>query len=126
MTPEGTIINDLTIGEYDVIIGTMPARDSFDEVQFAEALALRQAGVAVPDDAIVQYSHLAQKAELASRFRQDPSEEQMQLMQMQQQLAMQEAQLQVAKLEAEVRRFQTDAQRSISLKLRYISDSIHS
>lgn len=109
MTPEGTIVNDLTIGEYDVVIGTMPARDSFDEVQFAEALALRQAGVAVPDDAIVQYSHLAKKAELASRLRQDPSEEQIQMMQMQQQLAMQEAQLQVAKLEAEVRKLQTDA-----------------
>jgi hypothetical protein len=108
MTPEGTIVNDLTIGEYDVVIGTMPARDSFDEVQFAEALALRQAGVAVPDDAIVQYSHLAKKAELASRLRQEPSEEQMQVMQMQQQLAMQEAQLQVAKLEAEVRKLQSD------------------
>jgi hypothetical protein len=108
MTPEGTIVNDLTIGEYDVVIGTMPARDSFDEVQFAEALALRQAGVAVPDDAIVQYSHLAKKAELASRLRQDPSEEQMQVMQMQQQLQMQEAQLQVAKLEAEVRKLQSD------------------
>ena len=109
MTPSGDIVNDLTIGEYDVIIGTMPARDSFDEVQFAEALALRQAGVAVPDDAIVQYSHLAKKAELAARLRQDPSEEQMQIMQMQQQLAMQEAQLQVAKLEAEVRKLQSDA-----------------
>ena len=108
-TPAGDIINDLTVGEYDVIIGTMPARDSFDEVQFAEALALRQAGVAVPDDAIVQYSHLAQKAELASRLRQDPSEEQMQIMQMQQQLAIQEAQLQVAKLEAEVRKLQSEA-----------------
>ena len=108
MTPEGTIINDLTIGEYDVIISTMPARDSFDEVQFAEALALRQAGVAVPDDAIIQYSHLAKKAELAARLRQDPSEEQIQVMQMQQQLAMQGAQLEVAKLEAEVRKLQSD------------------
>ena len=75
-------------------------------------MALRQAGVAVPDDAIVQYSHLAQKAELASRLRQDPSQEQMELMQMQQQLAMQEAQLQVAKLEAEVMKISADAQLS--------------
>ena len=110
MTPEGEIVNDLTIGEYDVIIGTMPARDSFDEVQFAEAISLRSAGVAIPDDAIVQYSHLAKKQELASRLRQDPSEQQMQLMQMQQQLAIQEAQLQVAKLEAEVMKLQSEAQ----------------
>ena len=112
--PAGEIINDLTIGEYDVVISTQPARDSFDEVQFAEALSLRSAGVAIPDDAIVQYSHLAQKAELAARLRQDPSPEQMEMMQMQQQLAMQEAQLQVAKLEAEVRKLASDTAVNVS------------
>ena len=40
MTPEGTVVNDLTLGEYDVIVATAPARDSFDEVQFAEALSV--------------------------------------------------------------------------------------
>ena len=68
-TPEGRIINDLTLGEYDVIISTAPARDSFDEVQFAEALNLRQVGVSIPDDAIIEYSHLARKGELAKRIR---------------------------------------------------------
>ena len=114
MTPSGEIVNDLTVGEYDVIIGTMPARDSFDEVQFAEALSLRSAGVAIPDDAIVQYSHLAKKAELAARLRQEPSPEQMQIIQMQQQLAMQEAQLNVAKLEAEVRKVQSEGAMNIA------------
>lgn len=121
MTPSGEIINDLTVGEYDVIIGTMPARDSFDEVQFAEALSLRSAGVAIPDDAIVQYSHLAKKAELAARLRQEPSPEQMQIMQMQQQLAMQEAQLQVAKLEAEVRKLQSEGAVNVA-KVQDIAD----
>jgi hypothetical protein len=32
VTPEGQIINDLTLGEYDVVIGTAPSRDTFDEV----------------------------------------------------------------------------------------------
>ena len=27
MTPEGYIVNDLTLGEYDVVVDTMPARD---------------------------------------------------------------------------------------------------
>ena len=121
MTPSGEILNDLTVGEYDVIIGTMPARDSFDEVQFAEALSLRSAGVAIPDDAIVQYSHLAKKAELAARLRQEPSPEQMQIMQMQQQLAMQEAQLQVAKLEAEVRKLQSEGAINVA-KVQDIAD----
>lgn len=121
MTPSGEIVNDLTVGEYDVIISTMPARDSFDEVQFAEALSLRSAGVAIPDDAIVQYSHLSKRAELAARLRQEPSPEQMEIIQMQQQLAMQEAQLQVAKLEAEVRKLQSEGAVNVA-KVQDIAD----
>jgi len=114
MTPEGQIINDLTIGEYDVVISTAPARDSFDEVQFAEALNLRQVGVAIPDDAIIEYSHLARKQELAKRIRvltgqEPPTPEQAEVMAMQKQMAMQQLQLEIAKLEAEVRKLQSDA-----------------
>tara|TARA_R100000655_G_scaffold47118_3_gene84143 strand:+ start:816 stop:2951 length:2136 start_codon:yes stop_codon:yes gene_type:complete len=114
MTPEGRIINDLTIGEYDVVIASAPARDSFDEVQFAEALNLRQVGVQIPDDAIIEYSHLAKKGELAKRIRtltgqEPPTPEQAEIMAMQQQAAMQQLQLEIAKLEAEVRKLQTEA-----------------
>ena len=113
-TPEGRIINDLTLGEYDVIVSTAPARDSFDEVQFAEALNLRQVGVMIPDDAIVQYSHLAKKEELAERIRatsgqQEPTQEEAEMMQMQEQMEMQRVQLELAKLEAEVRHIQSES-----------------
>ena len=97
MTPEGRIINDLTLGEYDVVVSTAPARDSFDEVQFAEALNLRQVGVAIPDDAIIEYSHLAKKGELAKRIRTttgiEKTPEQMEAAMIVQQMQMQEAQL---------------------------------
>jgi hypothetical protein len=114
MTPEGRIINDLTIGEYDVVVATAPARDSFDEVQFAEALNLRQVGVAIPDDAIIEYSHLAKKGELAKRIRQltgqePPTPEQAEAMAMQQQMAIAKLQLEIAQLEADVRKTQTEA-----------------
>jgi hypothetical protein len=113
-TPEGQIINNLTIGEYDVIVSTSPARDSFDETQFAEALSLRQAGVAIPDDAIITYSHLQKKEELAKRIRvmtgqEPPSPEQAEAMAAQQQLQMQTLQLETMKLEAEVKKLQSDA-----------------
>jgi hypothetical protein len=113
-TPEGQIINNLTIGEYDVIVSTSPARDSFDETQFAEALSLRQAGVAIPDDAIITYSHLQKKEELAKRIRvmtgqEPPSPEQAEAMAAQQQLQMQNLQLETMKLEAEVKKLQSDA-----------------
>lgn len=113
MTPEGRIVNDLTLGEYDVVISTAPARDSFDEMQFAEAISLRSAGVAIPDDAIIEYSHLSKKAELAKRIRMitgvEQSPEQMEMTAMQQQLAMQELQLGIEKIGAEIQKLQSEA-----------------
>ena len=115
MTPEGEIINDLTLGEYDVIVGTAPARDNFDEMQFAEAIELRQVGVPIPDDMIVEYSHLSRKADIAERIRQmqgtaPPSEEQVQLQQFQMESQIRSTQLEIAKLEAEVTNLQTSAE----------------
>lgn len=113
MTPEGRVVNDITLGEYDVIISTAPARDSFDEVQFAEALSLRQVGVSIPDDAIIEYSHLARKQELAQRVRQltgqePPTPEQAEMMAFQQQAAMQKLQLEIAEMQAKVQNMQSD------------------
>ena len=115
MSPEGYVINDLTIGEYSVVIGTMPTRDNYDEVQFAEAIALRQAGVPIPDDLIVDYSHLAKKGEIAQRIRQmqgmEPmSEEQAEVAAFQAQAEIQKIQLELAKMEAEVQNLQAQSQ----------------
>ena len=114
MTPEGVVINDLTIGEYDVIIGSQPARDTFDETQFAEALSLKSVGVPVPDDMIVEYSHLKRKEELARRIRimtgqEPPTEEEAQIMQFQQEAEIRQIQLEIAKLEAEVAKMQSES-----------------
>ena len=114
MTPEGEVINDLTLGEYDVIIGTAPARDNFDEMQFAEAIELRNAGVPIPNDMIVEYSHLSRKADIAARIRQQegtapPTEEQIQLQQFQMESQIRSTQLEIARLEAEVGRLQSEA-----------------
>ena len=114
VTPEGQIINNLTLGEYDVVVGTAPSRDTFEETQFAEAIELRKVGVPIPDDLIVEYSHLARKGEIAERIRimqgmNPPSEEELALQQFQQESAIRSTQLEVAKLEAEVSRLQSEA-----------------
>ena len=119
MTPEGLILNDLTLGEYDVIIGTAPSRDTFEEIQFAEAIALRQAGVPIPDDMIVEYSHLARKGDIAERIRamqgtNPPTEEQQQIQQFQAEAAIKATELEIAKLEAEVAVLQSQAQQNMS------------
>ena len=118
-TAEGRIINDLTLGEYDVIVATAPARDSFDEIQFAEAINLRQAGVVIPDDAIIEYSHLARKGELAKRIRQmtgqePPTPEQQEAQAQQQQIQMQQLQLEIAKQDAEVKKLQSEVALNIA------------
>ena len=114
-TPEGQIINNLTLGEYDVVIGTSPSRDTFEETQFAESIELRKVGVPIPNDLIVEYSHLARKGEIAERIRQaegmnPPSEAELQMQQFQQESAIRATQLEIAKLEAEVQRLNSESQ----------------
>jgi len=126
-TPEGQVINNLTVGEYDVIVTTAPARDSFDEVQFAEAISLRQAGVAIPDDAIIEYSHLAKKGELAKRIRvmtgqEPPTPEQQEAQAAQAEIQNKQIMLEIAKLEAEVKKLQTEAAVNIA-KVQDVSET---
>lgn len=111
----GEIINNVTLGEYDVVISTQPARDNFDESQFAEAISLREVGVMIPDDAVIEYSHLSRKAELAERVRQmtgqgELTEEQQQMQQMQMQIEMQRVQLELANLEGDLQKKQSEVQ----------------
>jgi len=65
----GTVINDLTMGEYDVAITDVPLTDTFEESQFDEALRMRELGVAIPDDVLIEASKLARKHEIAQRVR---------------------------------------------------------
>jgi hypothetical protein len=115
MAEDGSILNDLTIGTYDVVISTQPNRDNFDESQFSEAVQLRELGVMIPDHVIVEYSHLARKQELAELLKQqggfaEPNEAEVELMQLQQQMQLKAAQLELAKLEGEVMELQARAQ----------------
>jgi len=69
MTPEGQLINDLTLGEYGIVVTNVPARDDFETTQFQEALELRQLGIAIPDDVLIENSHLSRKTEIAARIK---------------------------------------------------------
>jgi len=63
-TPAG-ILNDLTLGEYDVVITEQPLQITWENGQFQQALELRKAGVAVPDEVVIRYSNLADKEAVA-------------------------------------------------------------
>jgi hypothetical protein len=67
-SPEGEVVNDLTIGEFTVTITDVPARDNYEESQFAEAVQLRELGIAIPDSVLVENSHLGRKEEIAANL----------------------------------------------------------
>lgn len=60
----GSYINDVTIGEYDVVITEQPMQVTFENSQFNQAMELKKAGVNIPDPFMVRYSSLADKQEL--------------------------------------------------------------
>lgn len=108
----GQIVNNITVGKYDVTVSNQPAKDIYNDTQFEEALELRQIGVAIPDDVVVEYSNLGKKYDLAERIRKDNGQgemtpEQQAQAQMMQELQMKEVQLNLDELEAKVEKLQT-------------------
>lgn len=64
ITPEGEIVNNLTLGEYAVVITNQPERDTFEDSQFDQAMAMRERGIALPDKVLIQASRLKNKADI--------------------------------------------------------------
>lgn len=64
----GTYTNDLTEGEYDVVITEQPMAATFEDTQFQQALEMRKAGIAVPDTAIISHSNLEDKQDILAQM----------------------------------------------------------
>lgn len=62
------IVNDLTVGTYDVIISEQPMTASFGNSQFEQAVEMKQAGVPIPDSFIIKYSMLADKYDIMEQI----------------------------------------------------------
>ena len=60
----GEILNDLTLGEYDVIVTSVPARETLEDSQFEQAVSLRELGVRIPDSVLINASRLMNKREV--------------------------------------------------------------
>lgn len=119
-TPEGRIVNDLTIGEYAIVITSQPERDSFEETQFDQLVRLRtEVGVQVPDKFILQASRARDKADIITALDGNSDSEQAQA-----DAALQQRtrEAQVTKLEAEATQKQADAQLKQAQAQREISE----
>ncbi len=104
-TPEGSILNDLTIGEYSVVVTNQPERDTFEETQFDQAVRLRvDAGVQLPDKYIIQSSRLKDKAEIIKAMEGDKDSPE----------AQQRAQLELRAREAEVSKLEAESMQKMA------------
>lgn len=63
-TPEGEILNDLTLGEYSVVVTSAPFRATLEDSQFEQAVAMRELGVPIDDSVLIENSRLSRKSEL--------------------------------------------------------------
>lgn len=114
MDEEGNVPNDVTIGRYDVTIGSMPSRDTMNEIEFAQLTQLREIGVQIPDHFIIQKSNLTNRDQI-SKFVMDLqgfgelTPEQQQQAEQEQELQMRATMAEIAGLEAKAQELQTRA-----------------
>lgn len=99
MTPEGEIINDLTLGEYNIVITSTPYRATMEDSQFEQAKGLREIGVAIPDEVLIENSRLNRRSEIVKKMQAAASSPE----------AQQKAQLNMRLLSAQVSKLEGEA-----------------
>jgi hypothetical protein len=105
-TAAGTIVNDLTLGEYDVVISSVPQRETLEDSQFEQGMALREVGVALPDSVLITNSRLLNKGDILRQMEGDQASPEAQA---QAALARRGQEAEVAKVEGEAKAKHADA-----------------
>lgn len=112
---DGTyLINDVTVGKYDVVIADVPTQITFQNAQFAQAIELRKFGVQIPDDEMVRMSTLSRKNEIAKKLENGPSPEQQEQMQKQMELQIKNLEAQIEEIESKSKDKEADTLKTIA------------
>jgi hypothetical protein len=98
-TPEGEVASDLTLGEYDVVISSVPQRETLEDSQFEQAVAMREMGVQIPDEVLIGASRMLNKKEVIEKMATAANSPEAQ---QQREIALRGAAAEVSKTEAEV------------------------
>ncbi len=106
VTPEGEVVNDLTLGEYGVSVSLVPVRDALEDSQFEQAVALREMGVPIPDSVLIEASRLMNKKEIVRQMMGDQNSPEAQA---QRELERRAQEAEVAKVEGEAASKHADA-----------------
>jgi hypothetical protein len=66
---DGSVLNDLTVGTYDLVLNEQPAQVTFDNSQFEQMKALRKdMAIPISDARVVRSSNLLDKSEIAEEL----------------------------------------------------------
>jgi len=107
LDPEtGEITNDLTLGEFDLVVTSSPFRASLEDSQFEQARALKELGVPIPDSVLIENSRLMRRSEILKQMEGDQTSPEAQAAKALQQ---REQEATVAGLEADVANKHADA-----------------
>lgn len=64
----GAIMNDLTIGEYDIIVTSTPSRATLEDSQFEQAKAMLELGLPIPPEILIENSRLMRRADIIKQM----------------------------------------------------------
>ena len=107
VTAEGQVINDMTLGEYDIVTSSVPQRETLEDSQFEQALSMRKEGVQIPDRILIENSRLIKKGEIIKLMEAGQNTPEAQA---QRQLALRGQAAEVAKTESEAENKGADTQ----------------
>lgn len=102
----GEILNDLTLGEYSIVVTSSPARASLEDSQFEQARALKELGVPIPDSVLIENSRLQNRADIIKQMEGDKESPEAQASAQRQQRA---EEAEVSKLEGEAQKAHAEA-----------------
>lgn len=114
VTAAGEIVNDVSIGRYDMVVTTRPKQDTIDDYEFTEALQMREIGVQIPDWVLIEKSHMSDGKEIADQMKRaaglimSPQEQEM--AQIKQQIALADMQLTLQEKQAKIAELSSKAQ----------------
>jgi hypothetical protein len=60
----GEVMNDLSLGEFSVVVVSQAAKRTLEESQFEQALAMKELGIPIPARFLIENSNLVKKSEL--------------------------------------------------------------
>lgn len=114
----GEIVNDLTMGDYDITITSQNVKETLDQNNLEIALKFRELGIAIPDESLIENSNLIGKSKIIKAMReQAASPEAQQAKEIQQvgsKLQLAEVKAKASDLEASTTKKKADAAKSVA------------